>query len=114
MIACLFVFAPYADFASAEKKQDNDFLLGVLFEAQGLREKAMAEIKKLDLEIMKNEQTMQQSQNIIRLAQQRDDAKARQAEVIARKGLTDAQDAKKKNEDVKKLYTGFKKVCPDT
>lgn len=45
MIACLFIVAPYAAFSSAEKKQDNDSLPGVWFEAQGLREKAMAEIK---------------------------------------------------------------------
>lgn len=90
----------------------NSFLLSVLFKVQGLREQAMEEIRKLDIEIKNNEATIQKSKQIIDLASQRTDAKAKQAEVIAREALLKAQEAKRKNEETRREWE-LKKIRAD-
>ena len=101
MFACLFVFTPQFAFAFEEMRYDNNFLLGVLFKAQELRDKAITEIRKIDMEIAKNEDTIQKSEKIINLAQQRGNAKA---EMVARDALMKAKDAKRQNEETKKEW----------
>lgn len=95
--------------ASAYDQAQRDFLLGVYFKAQLLRDDVVAkereidsEISKIDAEIKKNEATIQNSQQIISLAGQRTDAKARKAEAIAREALMKAQAAKSTNETTRK------------
>jgi len=91
-------------FAYDEPRYSNNFLLSVYFKAVELRDKAISEIRKIDMEIAKNNETIQKSEKIISLAQQRSDAKAKQAEAIARDALIKAQEAKRKNEETRKHW----------
>lgn len=91
-------------FAYDEFRNCIQFLLGVSFKAQGLRDQAIEEIRKIDLEIMKNEQTIQKSQQIISLASHRIDENAKKAEIIAREALMKATEAKQKNEAIKRQW----------
>lgn len=99
----------FAGHAFAYDETQRDFLLGLYFKSQILRDQAVAEmrridseISKIDAEIKKNDATIQNSQQIISLAGQRTDEKAKKAEVIAREALMKAQAAKSKNETTRK------------
>ncbi|GER92392.1 hypothetical protein A45J_0107 [hot springs metagenome] len=91
-------------YAYDEPQYSNTFLLSVYFKAVELRDRAISELRKIDMEIRKNEETIQRSENIISLARQRSDAKAKQAEVVAREALMKAQEAKAKNEETRKQW----------
>lgn len=110
--AMVLLFSGFA-IAYDEPKYDSNFLLSVLFKVQGLREQAMEEIRKLDIEIKNNEATIQKSKQIIDLASQRTDTNAKQAKAIAREALIKAQEAKRKNEETKKEW-GLKKMRADS
>lgn len=56
------------------------------------------------MEIAKNNETIQKSEKIIALAQQRSDAKAKQAESVVRDALMKAQEAKRTNEETRRHW----------
>jgi tetratricopeptide (TPR) repeat protein len=101
IILIVSIFSSFG-FADEGPRYSNDFLLSVYFKAVELRDNAIAEIKKIDMEIQKNEEAIKKSERIISLAQQRNDEKAKQAEIIARNGLAKAAEAKARNEETKK------------
>jgi len=106
----LLIILSYTGVAFAQ--YDSNFLLSVLFKVQELRDKAITEIRKIDMEIKKNEETVRKSQQIITLASQRTNANARKAEKIARDALMKAQEAKRTNEETRKQWE-FQKIRAD-
>jgi len=88
-------------FAHDEPQYSNNFLLSLYFKAVELRDKAIMEIRKIDMEIAKNNETIQKSEKIISLAQQKGNTKV---EMIARDALIKAQEAKRKNEEIRKEW----------
>jgi tellurite resistance-related uncharacterized protein len=88
-------------FAHDEPQYSNNFLLSLYFKAVELRDRAIMEIRKIDMEIAKNNETIQKSEKIISLAQQKGNTKA---EMIARDALIKAQEAKRKNEEIRKEW----------
>jgi len=96
-------------FAYDEPQYSKNFLLSVYFRSVELRDKAITEIKKIDMEILKNEEAIQKAEKIISLAQQKGNT---QAEMIAREALIKAQEAKYKNEETRKQLE-LKKIRAD-
>ena len=86
--------------------QKNNWLLGVIFKLENMRDKAIADIQKYEGEIQKCENTISKSDNIVRLAQQKGNVKA---EMIAREASLKAQEAKIKNKE-KKNSAEFNKI----
>ncbi len=76
----------------------KNWLLGIIFKLENMRDKAITDIQKYARDIQKSESTIRKSEDIIRQAQQKGSA---QAEMIARQALTTAQEAKRKNEILK-------------
>lgn len=95
-----------------EPQYSNMFLLRVLFKAQALRDQAIEEIRRLDMEIKYNEEVIRESKRLINLASQRTDAEARVAEEIAREAMMKAQEAKRRNEETKRKWE-LKKINAD-
>jgi len=85
-------------FAQDAKVQKSDWLLGVIFKLEDMRAVAMEDIQKYESEIQKCDNIMSRSENIVRLAQQQNNAKA---EEIAREASSKAQTAKTKNIELK-------------
>jgi hypothetical protein len=73
---------------------------GIIFKLEKMRDKEIADIRKYDAEIQKCNTTTESSGNIIRKAREQGNIKAEQ---IARKALNTAQEAKKKNEELRTL-----------
>jgi len=80
--------------------QKNSWLLGVIFKLERMKDNSAADIQKYEREIQKSENTIRKSEDIIRQAQQKGNINAEQ---IARSALTTAQEAKRKNEELKRL-----------
>ena len=99
ILAILFFTA--TAFAYDGPQYSNNFLLSLYFKAVELRDRAIMEIRKIDMEIAKNNETIQRSEKIISLAQQKGNTKA---EMIARDALIKAQEAKRKNEETRKQW----------
>jgi len=76
----------------------NNWLLGVVFKLENMRDKAIEDIQKYEGEIQKCDTTISKSDNIVRLAQQKGNVKA---EKIAREASLKAQEAKIKNREKK-------------
>ena len=76
----------------------SNWLLGVIFKLENIRDKAIADIQKYEGDIQKCENTISKSDNIVRLAQQKGNVKA---EIIAREASLKAQEAKIKNKEQK-------------
>jgi len=76
----------------------SNWLLGVIFKFENMRDKAIADIQKYEGEIQKCDNTISKSDNIVRLAQQKGNVKA---EIIAREASLKAQEAKIKNKEQK-------------
>ncbi|TRZ88820.1 MAG: hypothetical protein D4R88_06935 [Methanosarcinales archaeon] len=85
-------------FAQDAEVQKSNWLLGVIFKLENMRDKAIADIQKYEGEIQKCDTTINKSENIVRLAQQKGNV---QAEVIAREASLKAQEAKLKNKEKK-------------
>jgi len=75
--------------------------LSTLSRAKEMHAKAIAEIKNLEMEISKNEETIQKSAKLISLAREKKNV---QAEMVGREALSKAQEAKKKNEETLRFY----------
>lgn len=88
-------------YAYDEPRYSNSFLLSVYFKAVVLRDKALTEIRNIDVEILKNEKTIQNSERIITLARQKGNTRA---EMVAKDALMKAAEAKRKNEATKKQW----------
>lgn len=76
----------------------NNWLLGVIFKLEMVKDSAVADIQKYEGEIQKCENTISKSENIVRLAQQKGNVKA---EIIAREASLKAQEARIKNREKK-------------
>ena len=76
----------------------NNWLFGVIFKLENMRDKAIADIQKYEGEIQKCDTTISKSENIVRLAQQKGNV---QAEKIAREASLKAQEAMIKNKEKK-------------
>ncbi len=85
-------------FAQDSVVQKSNWLLGVIFKLENMRDKAIADIQKYEGDIQKCDTTISKSENIVRLAQQKGNT---QAEVIAREASLKAQEAKIKNKEKK-------------
>lgn len=72
----------------------------IIFKLEKMRDRALEDIRKYEIDIHKNETTQKKAQGILRQAQQKGN---RQAEKFAREAMTAAQEAKRKNEDMKRL-----------
>jgi len=107
IVVAVFVFF-CSRLAFCETGYNANFLLGVLFKTAEMRDRAIAEIQKVDEEIARNDDTIRKSENIISITQQRTDSKARQAETLARQALLNAQEAKRKNEEIKMAWARYK------
>jgi len=79
--------------------QKSNWLLGVIFKLENMKDKAIEDIKKYEVEIQKCDNTISKSENIIGLARQQGNARA---EGIAREALNKAQAAKTKNLELKR------------
>jgi len=75
--------------------------LSALSRAKEMQAKALAEIKSLEMEIRKNEETIPKSAKLISLAREKKNV---QAEMVGREALSKAQEAKKKNEETLRFY----------
>jgi hypothetical protein len=84
--------------AAQETLPDDAFLLGALFKAQDLRDRAAADLQKIDREIQENDRVIKKAEEIIVLAGQRIN---KQAESVARDALLKAREARKKNEETR-------------
>lgn len=89
-----------SSFAQGSGVQRNNWLSGVIFKLEGIRDNATADIQRSEREIEKSESTIRRSEEIIRQAQQK---KNIQAEMVARQASRTAQVAIKKNQEMKKL-----------
>lgn len=85
-------------FAQDAEVQKSNWLLGVIFKLENMRDKAIEDIQKYEGDIQKCDTTISKSENIVRLAQQKGNVKA---EVIAREASLKAQEAKLKNKEKK-------------
>ena len=97
--AILFIFSSIC-FAKDSDVQKSNWLLGVMFKLEAMKDKAAADIQKCDFEIQKSQNTVTKSEDIIRQAKQKNNA---QAEMVAGKALRTAQEAIAKNKEMKKL-----------
>ena len=99
ILSTLFLLIFYGiSFAQDAEVQKSNWLLGVIFKLENMRDKAIADIQKYGGEIQKCDTTISKSENIVRLAQQKGNT---QAEMIASEALKKANDAKRKNEILK-------------
>jgi redox-sensitive bicupin YhaK (pirin superfamily) len=92
-LSCFFV--SYAQMTGPER---SNWLLGVIFKLENMRDKAIADIQKYKGEIQKCDNTISKSENIVRLAQQKGNVKA---EIVAREASIKAQEARIENRDKK-------------
>ena len=96
ILSALFLLIFYGiSFAQDAEIQKSNWLLGVIFKLENMRDKAIADIQKYEGEIQKCDNTISKSENIVRLAQQKGNVKA---EIVAREASLKAQEAKIKNE----------------
>ena len=97
IVFCVLIFAlgcfsfSYAQMTDVEK---NNWLLGVIFKLETMKEKASAEIHKYENEIAKCDSRISSAGNILKLAVQAGNS---QAEAVARKAISQAQAAKALN-----------------
>ena len=84
--------------AAQETRPDDAFLLGALFKAQDMRDRAAADLQKIDREIQENDRVIKKAEEIIVLAGQKNN---KQAESVAREALLKAREARKKNEETR-------------
>jgi len=85
----------------------KNWLLGIIFKLENMRDKAVEDIQKYEGEIQKCENTISKSENIVRLAQQKGNVKA---EIIAKEALIKATEAKRKNEETLKFEQFYKEL----
>jgi|Deesub1362A_J573_1020465.scaffolds.fasta_scaffold00073_44 hypothetical protein len=96
-IICLFCFSnSQAQTADIER---GAWLLGVIFKLERMRDNAVADVQRYESEIQKCDSTIRKSENFIRLAQQKGNA---EVEMIARDALAKANEARMKNEGLKR------------
>ena len=99
ILSALFLLIFYGiSFAQDSEVQKSNWLLGVVFKLENMRDKAIADMQKYEGDIQKCDTTISKSDNIVRLAQQKGNVKA---EKIAREASLKAQEAKIKNREKK-------------
>jgi len=81
-------------------------LLGVMFKLQGMRDEAAADIRRYESEIQRCNTIIMKAEQIMSLAQQKGNL---EAEKVAREALLDAEDARKKNRELKDRAESRKK-----
>src|SRR3990172_10434800 len=112
ILSALFLLIFYGiSFAQDADVQKSNWLLGVIFKFENMRDKAIADIQKYEGEIQKCDNTISKSDNIVRLAQKKGNVKA---EIIAREASIKAQEARIKNREKKNSAELNKKRAEDT
>lgn len=94
----LFLIFYGISFAQDSDVQKNNWLLGVVFKLERMRDDAITDIQRYEGEIQRCNATIGKSENIVRLARQKGNA---EAEIIAGSALAKARQAKLKNEELK-------------
>ncbi len=89
------ITSAHAQMTEVEK---GNWLLGMIFKLENMRDNSIADLQRYKSEIQKCDSTMRKSENIIRLARQKSNA---EAERIAGSALAKARQAKLKNEELK-------------
>jgi len=87
-------------FAQDAETQKKNWLLGVIFKLEKMRDDAVVKIKNTDVQIRAAENTIRKAEEIIRLSIEQRDS---EAERIARQALDTAQKAKAKAQEVKRI-----------
>lgn len=108
---CLALCFCYNAFANNTDVLKNNRLLGIIFKLETIKDNASADIQKYNIEIQKSENTIRNSDNILRLAQQK---KNSQAETVARQAKQKAQEALAKNRELKQLTEVKKRKAEET
>jgi hypothetical protein len=98
-----FLFCAFVFTGRVNASESNDFLLEALSRADELRGQILHQMEKIDADIKKNDQTIQNAQRIIELCRRNSDARAKEAERVAQEALTKAREAKTKNETTRQL-----------
>lgn len=101
-VICLVIglFLASISFAQDTETQEKNWLLGVIFNLEKMRDDAVVKIKNADIQIRNAENTIRKAEEIIRLSIEQGDS---EAERIARQALAIAQSAKAKAQDVKRI-----------
>jgi len=102
LLLLIFCSISFAQDAGAQK---SNSMPGMIAKLEDMRSKTMADIRRYEGEIMKCDNTIMKSENIVRLARQKGNV---QAETIAREALAKAQEAKKKNQENLKFAQSYK------
>lgn len=97
VIGLFFVTIAFAQDTETEKK---NWLLGVIFKLERMRDEAVEKIRDADIQIRNIENTIRGSEKILRLSIEEGDSKV---EGIARRALTVARNAKAKAQEVKRI-----------
>ena len=97
--AVLFIFSGIC-LAKDSDVQKSNWLLGVIFKLEAMKDKAAADIQKCDFEIQKSQNTVTKSEDIIKQAKQKNNS---QAEMVARQALRTAREAIAKKKDTHRL-----------
>ena len=100
VIVMPFIFTfPIVPAAGAAEIGSQAASSGIISKLERMQNLAVEDIRKYEAEIEKSQGTLKKSQNIMSQAQQKGNA---QVEKIAREALTTAQEAKRKNEGLKR------------
>jgi hypothetical protein len=91
----------------AQDTSQSNWLPGVIFKLENMRDGAIADIQKYEGEIQKCDNTISKSENIVRLAQEKGNVKA---EMVAREASIKATEAKMKNEEALKFKQFYKEL----
>ncbi|MBS3907997.1 MAG: FecR domain-containing protein [Syntrophaceae bacterium] len=100
VVVLVFLLCPAVSMAKELGVHRQSWLFGIIFKLKTMKDKEIAGIRKYDAEIQKCNATIRASEDIISKARQKGNIKAEQ---IAREALRTAQEAKRKNEEMKSL-----------
>jgi len=101
-VICLVIglFLASISFAQDTETQEKNWLLGVIFKLEKIRDDAVVKIKNADVQIRDTEDTIRRVEKVLKLSIEQGDS---EAERIARQALAIAQSAKAKAQDVKRI-----------
>lgn len=99
MVVILLVCAGNSGAQQMTDMERGNWLLGVVFKLEGMRDDALADIQRHETGIRKADAIISRAENIMSLARQKDNA---EAERVARDALMKARDARQKNEELRR------------
>ncbi len=110
LVVMLLVYTGNSGAQQITDLERGNWLLGVVFKLQGMRDDALADIQRYETGIRKADNIIMRSENLMGLARQKGNEKA---EMIAGSALTKARQAKLKNEELKNSAVLRKKRVED-